>query len=81
MKRRQKQMSSNKPEILEEDEYSEDYYDYEDQEYTVCAEGFSVDEDCDPKTRYGIEYCEFCCPWRLLDTPVENNPVEEQVKP
>ena len=56
----------------EEEEYEEN------EEETTCAEGFTADEDCDSKTRYGIEYCEFCCPWHLLDGPFKNNPIQEQ---
>jgi hypothetical protein len=63
-------MSAGDP-FDEEEEYEEC------EEETTCAEGFTADEDCDSKTRYGIEYCEFCCPWHLLDTPIENNPKEE----
>jgi len=43
---------------------------WEDEE-KLCPEGFSEEEDCGAPWRFGIETCEFLCPFRRLNYLLE----------
>jgi len=55
----------------EDEEYKEDvdfiYADFYDEDYEdeeeVCPEGYAFDECCNCIARYGVEECEFMCPF------------------
>jgi len=51
------------------DEYDFEEYEEEDEERESCAYGFNPwdGEWCGAEVRLGIEYCEFRCPFRLID--------------
>jgi len=58
----------NKKKTTEKKKFDEFYRDEEEEEEPeTCPEGYTEDEDCDPEARYGIETCEFCCPFGRLE--------------
>jgi hypothetical protein len=44
---------------------------FEEDERECCCEGFFEDEDCDAEYRFGIEHCEFMCPFDRLQASRE----------
>ncbi|RLG82522.1 MAG: hypothetical protein DRO09_00060 [Thermoprotei archaeon] len=62
--------------MSEEEEYLEEEEDYEDwweeEEDEVCPEGYSLEEDCAPYLRLGIETCELLCPWDRIKQCLES---------
>jgi len=56
------------------------YGDYEDEEYwedeeETCPEGFAWDECCECVTRFGIEFCEFLCPFKAKDKEIRKKAI------